>query len=143
MDPDVAAAVQLGLLRRAAAVVRRLIFDGSGHTLLDAHVFSRGRVDTAERNETPGGNATLTANVEGSAKSLGRAGGRMRTFEDQLLIDAGATGFRRVSFAGQVVLYWGGKIPASAAQVANGGAVTGPGVIGGGGPIGVDIGLAG
>lgn len=120
VQPDVAARVQLGLLRRAATIVHRLIFDSSGTQLLDQHVFSRGRIDTANTDETPGDTATITAQVESAAKSLGRAGGRMRTDADQRLIDASDVGFAKVSYAGDIVLYWGGKIPTTAAQVANG-----------------------
>ena len=120
VQPDVAARVKLGLLRRAATVVHRLIFDGSGTVLLDQHVFSRGRIDTADTDETAGATATITAQVESAAKSLGRAGGRMRTDADQRLINANDAGFAIVSYAGDKVLYWGGKIPTTAAAVANG-----------------------
>lgn len=134
VQPDVAARVQLGLLRRAATVVRRLIWDGSGTQLLDQHVFSRGRIDTASAEETPGGTATITAEVESAAKSLGRAGGRMRTDADQRLIDPMDVGFGKVSYAGQVQLFWGGKPPASASAVANGGVTN---VVGAGGGLGI------
>ena len=131
VDPEVAAAVDVETLRRAPAVIRRLIFDGTGTQLLDSHVFARGRVDTVSIEETPGGTSTISLQVESSAKSLGRAGGRMRTDADQRLIDADDPGLTAVSYAGQKTLYWGGKIPAQAAHVANGGAVSG-GVFGGG-----------
>ena len=127
VDPEVAASVDLLELRDAPCVVRRLIFNGAGNALLDQHVFSRGRIDTAEVSETPGGEATITINVETAAKSLGRAGGRMRSFADEQLISPGGVGFQVVSYAGEKTLYWGGKIPARAGAVANGGRVTGSG----------------
>lgn len=135
VEPEVAAAVDLPALRNAPCVVWRLIFDGTGTQLLYARVFARGRIDSAEVEETPGGEATITLKVESAAKSLGRAGGRMRTDADHQTVKPGDVAFRKVSFAGDQLLPWGGKPPARAGQVANGGVIA----AGGGRSIDVQI----
>lgn len=128
VDPDVAARVDLEALRGVSAVLRRLIFNGSGSVMLDARVFLRGRIDSASTEETPGGTATITLGVEGAVRGLGRRSERMRSDADQQLIAPGDTGFKRVSYAGSKVIYAGGKPPVRAATAFGG---TGPGVIDG------------
>jgi hypothetical protein len=114
VDPTVLAGFSAVAFRRIPAICWRLIFDGSGRTLLDATIFARGRVDQLPIEETPGGTATIKAVIEGAARASGRAGGRMRTDADQRLISNTDGGFKAVSYAGQVTLYWGGKVPVPA-----------------------------
>lgn len=113
VDPDVIPLLDAADLRGSAVASRRLVFDSSGTVLLDEHVFDRGRIDAVETDETIGENAAISITVEGAARGLGRRGGRMRTDSDQRLIDPNDGGFRRVSFAGQKTLYWGGQKPAT------------------------------
>lgn len=112
IDPTVLELLDADELRSAAAIVYRLIFDSSGTQLLDAHVFTRGRVDQVPTDETIGGEASIGVTIEGAARGLGRRGGRMRTDADQRLVKATDGGFSRVSFAGEKTLYWGGQRPA-------------------------------
>ena len=107
-------------VRAAPVVLRRLIFNGSGTRCLDVHVFRRGRLDQIVTEETVGGAAVIRALVEGAARGLGRRGGRMRTDADQRLINANDGGMRHVSYAGQKMLYWGGKVPAAAKSALGG-----------------------
>lgn len=100
-------------LKSASVVLYRLIFASDGKTLLDAHVFDRGRVDTVGTNETIGGTASIDAAVESSARGLGRKNGRMRADSDQRLIDANDGYFKATAYAAQKQLYWGGKRPYS------------------------------
>lgn len=128
VDPDVAAQVTLRSLRGVSAVLWWLIFDGSGRTLLQASVWLRGRVDAVSLDETPGGTSTLVVPIEGSARGLGRRSERMRSDADQQLIEAGDTGFKRVSYAGTKTIYAGGKPPVRAVNAFGG---YGPGYGGG------------
>jgi hypothetical protein len=92
----------------------RLIFSGDGRTLLDYHVFTRGRLDQVSIDEIIGGPAAITVSVQSQAKGLGRKGGRMRTDADQRLINPDDGFFKNVAFAGQKQLYWGGQRPVTA-----------------------------
>ena len=118
----------------APAVLWRLIFDQSGSTLLDYHVWARGRLDTLLTEEVIGEEAAIRAQLETAAKGLGRRGARMRSDADQRLIDPADGFFKNVSFAGEKTLYFGGRRPARAGTVLPGGA-GGPG---GGGGFGFD-----
>lgn len=98
-------------LKRAPTVLYRLIFAGDGKTLLDAHVWDRGRVDTIGTDEEIGGEAAIQLAVESAARGLGRSGGRRRSDSDQRLINPTDGYFKHTAFAGQKTLYWGGKTP--------------------------------
>ncbi|MDP3405043.1 MAG: hypothetical protein Q8S03_10165 [Brevundimonas sp.] len=111
VDPDVAARVDLEALRGVSVVLRRLIFNGRGSTLLHQAVFLRGRVDFATREDTPGGPSILRLSVEGAARGLGRRSERMRTDADQRLIAPNDGSLKRVSYAGQQLITWGGRPP--------------------------------
>lgn len=98
----------------APTTLYRLIFNSAGDTLLDFHVWARGRLDTLPREEEIGGTATITANLETAARGLGRRGSRMRSDADQRLIDPADGFFKNVAYAGEKKLYWGGRRPARA-----------------------------
>lgn len=117
VDPDILPLLDADELRDAPAVLWRLIFDGSGRTLLDAHVFRRGRVDLVTTEEVVGGAAIIQVMIEGAARGLGRRGGRMRTDADQRLITPTDGSMKHVSYAGEKTLYWGGQPPARAGTV--------------------------
>ncbi|WP_230630705.1 hypothetical protein [Sphingomonas sp. Leaf37] len=127
VDPAALDVLDAAEVRAAPVVLRRLIFNGSGTRCLDVHVFRRGRLDQIVTEETVGGAAVIRAMVEGAARGLGRRGGRMRTDADQRLINANDGGMRHVSYAGQKMLYWGGKVP-TAAKSALGGSSSGSSV---------------
>lgn len=139
VDPNVAADLDLLEVRGVTAVLYRLLFNGSGSTLLHAGVFLRGRVDSAALEETPAGTSTLRIGIEGSARGLGRRSERMRSDADQRLISATDGGLRRVSFAGQKDVYWGGQPPTRAGAAFGG---SGPGQ-GGGATVGGGLGDGG
>jgi hypothetical protein len=103
-------------VKGAAVVLYRLIFAGDGQTLLDAHVFDRGRGDTFDTIETIGGPAAIQYAIESTARGLGRSGARMRADYDQRLIDSSDGYFRNTAYAGQKDLYWGGKKPSRTAS---------------------------
>lgn len=126
IDPETLALLDATGLQGAPAVLWRLIFDQSGSTLLDADVWGRGRLDTIQREEQIGGTAKITAQLETAAKGLGRRGARTRSDADQRLIDASDGFFKNVSYAGEKMLYWGGRRPARVGSSL-------PGVGGGGG----------
>lgn len=121
IDPETLALLEADELRGAPAILWRLIFDQTGNTLLDGHVWTRGRLDTLEREEEIGGTAALVARLETAAKGLGRRGGRMRSDADQRLLDPADGFFRNVSYAAEKTLYWGGKRPARAGAALPGG----------------------
>lgn len=112
LDPDE--------VRGASVVVYRLIFKGDGKTLLDAHVFDRGRGDTLDTVEKIGGPAAIRYMVESAARGLGRSLARMRSDSDQRLINSSDSYFSRAAYAGVKMLYWGGKKPARAAGAVSG-----------------------
>lgn len=120
VDPMMLAAFDMSSLRRAPVVCYRGIFDPVGQNLLAAPVFARGRLDTAPKQETAGADATVSALVETAARGLGRGGGRSRSAADQALVDSADDGFKGVSYAGQVPIYWGGKVPQTAQQALGG-----------------------
>ena len=98
-------------VRGGAVVFRRLIFGPDAKTLLDCSVWDRGRIDTIETNEVVGGEASIKVNVESAARGLGSSGGRMRSDSDQRLINPNDGYMRKVSYAGEKMLYWGGRKP--------------------------------
>jgi hypothetical protein len=100
--------------RAASVIVYRLIFASDGKTLLDAHVFDRGRMDTIVSDETVGQAAAIMAAIESAARGLGRSLARSRSDADQRLINSADGYFKNTGFAPEKKLYWGGKRPAVA-----------------------------
>jgi hypothetical protein len=122
VEADALALLDPAEVKGASVVLYRLIFASDGQTLLDAHVFDRGRGDTLESVETVGGPAVVNYAVESSARGLGRSLSRQRADYDQRLIDSNDGYFRNVAYAGEKMLYWGGKKPSrSGAAVAGSG----------------------
>jgi len=111
VDPDVAGGLDLRSLRGKPAVLHRLIFNGTGARLLHSDPVLRGRIDRAPRDETPGGTSTIRIGVEGGARGLGRRSERMRTDADQRQALSTDGGMRRVAFAAEKSINWGGKPP--------------------------------
>jgi hypothetical protein len=107
-------------VEQASAALWRTIWAGDGCTLLDAHIWARGRLDEMLREDDVGGTSTLSASLETAARGLGRAGGRMRTDADQRLIKPNDGFFRKVAFAGELTLYWGGRKPTNAGTALGG-----------------------
>lgn len=116
IDPAALELLDAADLKNATVTVHQLIYDSSGTQLLDYHVFRRGRVDRVSTEDVPGGEAKIVLDVEGLSRGLKRRGGRMRSDADQRLIDASDGGMKRVSYAPQKQLNWGGKPPSSAGQ---------------------------
>jgi hypothetical protein len=114
VESEALAMFDAALLRGAPASIWRLLFNGTGSTLLDARVFTGGAVDQVALEATPGGTATITVTIEGAARTSQRRGGRVRSDADQRVIDPNDAGFSQTSFAGQKTLYWGGKRPEQA-----------------------------
>lgn len=114
IDPETAALLDATGLGGAPAVLWRLIFNQAGNTLLGAHVWARGRLDTLMSEDEVGGVAKIIAQLETAAKGLGRRGARMRSDADQRLIDPDDGFFKNVSYAAEKTLYWGGRRPSRA-----------------------------
>lgn len=123
IEPEALELLDAEDVRRAPVTLYRLIFSSDGQTMLDAQVFTRARLDQLNVDDVIGGTATITALLESAARGLGRRGGRMRTDADQRLIAPTDGFFKHVAFAGEKTLYWGGKRPANAGVVLNGGNV--------------------
>lgn len=113
IDPAAIDVLDASEISGAPAVIRRLIFDSTGKSLLDSHVFTRGRVDTVSTRESIGQSAAIEVAIESAARGLGRRGARMRSDADQRLINSTDGFFKSVSIAGQKTLYWGGKRPST------------------------------
>lgn len=125
IDPETMALVSGDDVQGAPTTLWRLIFSGDGGTLLDFHVWSRGRLDQLIREEEIGGTAALSVQLETAARGLGQSGARQRSDADQRLIKANDGFFRNVAFAGEKTLYWGGRRPANAGAVLSSGNNTG------------------
>lgn len=121
IEPALVELLDAASVKNAPVRVMTLIFDGSGTVLLDWFVHRRGRVDRVIVRETSGGTATITVEVEGPGRGLGRRTGRMRSDADQRLIDPDDGGMRQVSFAAEKTLYWGGRRPSRAGDAYGGG----------------------
>lgn len=132
VDPSLLNGNDMKALKGAPVVIWRLIFNSTGSDLLQASVYLRGRVDDAPREDTPGDVGTIRVRIEGAARGLGRRSARMRTDADQRLISGTDGSLRRVSFAGERVIYAGGKPPVRAGAALGG---NNPG--GGGGGFGI------
>lgn len=115
VEPEALSLLDASEVKGASAVVYRLIFGPDGKTVLDAHVFDRGRGDALTSDETIGATAAISYAIESAARGLGRSLARMRTDPDQRLLNANDGYFKNVTYAGQKQLYWGGTKPASAA----------------------------
>lgn len=120
-DPYVNTLIAQENLRGKTVVIRRLIFDSLGTTMLDSSVFFRGRVDQVNLKETIGGTADAVISVEGSARGLNRSGNRIANLDDQILVSATDTSFERIATSPTVTLYWMGKQPERASGAVNGG----------------------
>jgi hypothetical protein len=121
IEPAALALLDPDEVKGASVKIYRLIFASDGTNLLDAHVFDRGRGDALNTVETIGGTAVINYAVESAARSLGRSGARLRSDADQRLISSTDGYFKNTAFAGEKMLYWGGKKPSRA-----GAAVTSP-----------------
>lgn len=120
-DPYVNTLIAAENLRGKSAVIRRLIFDSHGTTLLDSSVFFRGRIDQVNLRETIGGNADAIISIEGSARGLNRAGNRIANLDDQILVSATDTSFERMATSPTVTLSWLAEPPKRASSAVNGG----------------------
>lgn len=121
IEPELLELLDADTVKDAPVRVVSLIFDASGTQLLDHFVHRRGRVDKVIPRETSGGTASITLEVEGPGRGLGRRTSRMRSDADQRLIDPNDGGMRQVSYAAERQLYWGGRKPARAGSVYGGG----------------------
>jgi hypothetical protein len=122
IEPHALAFLDADEVKAASVVLYRLIFGPDGKTLLDAHVFDRGRVDAVDTDEVIGGEAAINVAVESTARGLGRSGARMRADPDQRLINAADGYFKHTAYAGEKMLYWGGKKPSRTSDAVGGSA---------------------
>jgi hypothetical protein len=142
IDPAVLELLDADEIDGAPVVVYRLIYASDGKTLLDYHVFDRGRVDQLMTAEVIGGEAKISVMVEGAARGLGRRGGRMRSDADQRLISDTDGYFKNTGYAPEKMLYWGGKRPTQAGSAFGGSSGGDAGVgLGGGGRFNYDTAL--
>jgi hypothetical protein len=115
VDPVALALLDADELKSASVIIYRLIFASDAKTLLDAHVFDRGKVDTVDSDEVIGGAAAINLGIESAARGLGRNGARQRSDSDQRLIDSTDGYFKNTGYAPEKMLYWGGKKPSRGA----------------------------
>lgn len=120
IDDEALALLDVSEVMQAPAVLWRLIFSGDGNSLLDAHVYQRGSLDTLPVEDIVGGTSTIRAIIETAARGLGRKGGRMRSDADQRLIKPNDGFFKHVAYAAEKQLYWGGQRPATAGSALGG-----------------------
>ncbi|MEO0589121.1 MAG: hypothetical protein AAFZ11_01025 [Pseudomonadota bacterium] len=134
IEPEILELLDASEVQGAPTILWRLIFNAARTTLLDYHIWARGRLDTLPREEEIGGTAAIEATLETAARGLGRRGSRMRSDADQRLLDANDGFFKNTAYAAEKKLYWGGPRPARAGS-ALGGSRGG----GGGGGTGRDL----
>lgn len=116
IEPAALALLDAAEVKGSSNVVYRVIFASDGKTLLDWHVFERGRGDALTTDETIGGAAAINYAIESAARGLGRSMARLRSDPDQRLINPADGYFRETAYAGQKMLYWGGKKPSNVGQ---------------------------
>lgn len=114
VEPEAMAVFDAADLMGASCVIYRMIWDGSGTSLLDCRPYKRGRVDDVTTEETIGGTSAIIIQVESAARGLGRNNGRMRSDADQRLIDPNDGFFKHCAYAGEKQIYFGGKISSAA-----------------------------
>lgn len=124
VEPAALALLDPAEVKGASVTIYRLIFASDGKTLLDAHIFDRGRGDALDTDETVGGTASINYAVESAARALGRSGARMRSDSDQRLINSNDGYFKNTAYAGEKMLYWGGKKPSRSGDVLSSGSST-------------------
>jgi hypothetical protein len=125
VEPEALALLDADEVKGSSVVLYRLIFASDCKTLLDAHIFDRGRGDALTSDETVGGPAAINFAVESAARGLGRSGGRLRSDPDQRLINPDDGYFKSVDYAAEKMLYWGGKKP-ERTGAATGGSISPP-----------------
>lgn len=126
IEPAALALLDPDEVKGSSNVLYRLIFGPDGKTLLDWAVFERGRGDALTSDETIGGPAAISFAIESAARGLGRSGVRLRSDPDQRLIDPNDGYFRNCAYAGEKMLYWGGKLPSRGAAATAGTTVSPP-----------------
>lgn len=129
IEPHLLSLLDADEVKGASVVLRRLIFASDGKTLLDASVFDRGRVDAIETSEVVGAGAAIILYVETAARGLGSSGARQRSDSDQRLINPSDGYFKFTAYAGEKMLYWGGRKPRTGGS-ALGGSSSGSGFFG-------------
>lgn len=131
LDPLVADTIEAEDYHQKPVTIWKLIFDGTGRTLIDAMVDCRGRLDFVKQREKVGDKAALDFMIEGPRKDLSRAGARIRSDADQRVLGGSQDdSLAQISVAPRKTLRWGQH------------EITG-GVLGGGGLLGVGGGLLG
>lgn len=103
-------------LRGAFIRVWRLGFDSNGVNLLDNRVWHRGRLDKATLVEAADEPSRILCEIDGPARTLGRALSRMGSDADQRITDANDDCFKYVNVAADKKLAWGGKPPQRAKE---------------------------
>lgn len=107
-------------VKGGSVVFRRLIFASDAQTLLDDSVWDRGRVDTITTEETIGRDAAVQMAVESAARGLGRSLARQRSDADQRLINPNDGYLKHAAYAGEKMLYWGGRKPSRTGDATGG-----------------------
>ncbi len=126
VSPQLVPKVMLQDYRGKPTVLYRFVLDQHGTTLLAAVPWFRGTIDNILIIDQPGGASEVTFKIEGVARGLSRAGGRLAADEDQRLIKSTDGSMRHVSSAADLMLAWGGTPPVRAAVGVNGGATINP-----------------
>ena len=116
IEPELLGLLEPDTVKSAPVRIHTLIFDSTHTQLLDSYVIRRGRIDRVIVKEESGGTASISVEVEGPGRGLGRKTGRIRADADQRLIEPNDGGLREVSFAAEKTLYWGGRRPSRAGE---------------------------
>ena len=110
LETQVAVSIEEEDYRQKPVTIWRLIFSTTDQSLLHQAVYFRGRVDTIMTRETRPGESQIEIVIEGSARDMSRANGRMRSDADQRLLGGAADGgMKHISTAPDRTLNWGQK----------------------------------
>jgi len=110
LEPKVAATINDEDYRQKPVVIRRLIFNADGNTLLDSDTYFRGRVNSITIRHVARGDCAIDVSVEGASLDMGRSNARVRSNSDQRTLGGSTDGaLKNVSVAGERTLAWGQK----------------------------------
>ena len=105
LTPDVLATVQDEGWHQRPVIIKEAIYDPETYELLLVETIYRGRIDTL--NFQDGSDCKLVANCESLAMDNNREGYRMRSNNDQHLINAGDNFFSFAETEARTVVQWG------------------------------------
>ncbi|MFN3230444.1 MAG: hypothetical protein ACK41P_11385 [Asticcacaulis sp.] len=119
VDPALMTADDMAGLRRAPCRVWRLLFNQQSGALVVGYVFASGRLERPKM-ALKGGEELFEVLLESAGRGSSRATGRRLAAYDQARLTPQDKTLEEIAVSGVKKLYWGGKMPVTAAQMSGG-----------------------